>query len=94
MTTRKTDDNKRPETQDPTPSSKATTGESAPLRQIPTLFENLYEIVVAAATRARQINAGSPSPIQTEDTRPLNVALRELAAGRTQYELSDGEPKE
>lgn len=63
-------------------------GGSASLRKIPTLFENLYEIVVAAATRARQINAGSPSAINGEEERPLNIALKEIAAGKTKYELS------
>ena len=70
------------------------TSESAPLRKIPTLFENLYELVVAAATRARQINAGSPTPIDSQDNRPLNVALKEIAAGKTTYELGEREPEE
>jgi len=70
------------------------TSESAPLRKIPTLFENLYELVVAAATRARQINAGSPTPLDMEENRPLNIALKEIATGRTRYELGEPEPEE
>ena len=58
------------------------------MRKIPTLYDNLYEIVVAAATRARQINAGSPTPIKTVEDRPLNIALREIAGGKTKYEIT------
>ena len=93
MTPRKSGKSGEPEDKAPT-SPEAQSSESAPLRKIPTLFENLYELVVAAATRARQINAGSPTPVDEEDSRPLNIALRELADGQTTYELSDGKPQE
>lgn len=64
------------------------------MRRIPALFDNLYELVVAAASRARQINAGSPSPLKSDDNRPLNIALREIATGKTKYEVPRSEPEE
>lgn len=67
---------------------------SALLRKIATHYDNLYELVVAAATRARQINAGSPTPIERNDNRPLNIALREIAAGRTKYEVAEEESEQ
>ncbi|MCK4546697.1 MAG: DNA-directed RNA polymerase subunit omega [Candidatus Eisenbacteria sp.] len=75
-------------------STEPVTSESAPLRKLPTLFDNLYELVVAAATRARQINAGSPTPLEEKDDRPLNIALREIAAGKTKYKLGDDSAEE
>jgi DNA-directed RNA polymerase omega subunit len=90
MTPRKS---KEPEQQESTVEKPVTSG-SAPLRMIPTMFGNLYELVVAAATRARQINAGSPTPLKVDEKRPLNVALREIAAGKTKYEVPDREPEE
>jgi DNA-directed RNA polymerase omega subunit len=93
MAPRKSAGSKKPESQNPSV-PQTFTSESAPLRKIPTLFENLYELVVAAATRARQINAGSPTPLDSEENRPLNVALREIAAGKTKYELAERDSEE
>jgi DNA-directed RNA polymerase omega subunit len=93
MAPKKSKKPKEPESPEPA-STEPFTGESAPLRKIPTLFDNLYELVVAAATRARQINAGSPTPIEGTDDRPLNVALREIAAGRTKFDFPDREAEE
>jgi DNA-directed RNA polymerase omega subunit len=94
MAAKKPKKTKEPQSAEPT-STEPFTGESAALRKIPTLFDNLYELVVAAATRARQINAGSPSPLEEKDNQPLNVALKEIAAGRTKYEVGeDKEPEE
>ncbi len=59
-----------------------------PLNALPTLFPNSYEVVVAAARRARQLNLGLNPLIKTEMTRPVDVALAELAAGKVTYEVS------
>ena len=60
-----------------------------PLNALPTLFPNSYEVVVAAARRARQLNLGLRPLIKTEMSRPVDVALAELAAGKVTYEVSE-----
>lgn len=61
--------------------------QQVPLNALPTLFPNSYEIVVAAARRARQLNLGLRPLIKTEMSRPVDIALAELAAGKVSYEL-------
>ncbi len=63
--------------------------EQIPLNALPTLFPNSYEIVVAAARRARQLNLGLRPLVKTQMIRPVDIALAELAAGKVTYELGD-----
>lgn len=41
-----------------------------------------YSLVVATARRARQLVAGSEPLIDTEETKPVSVAVREINNGR------------
>ena len=62
-----------------------------PLNELPTLFPNAYEVVVAAARRARQLNLGLRPLVKTRMRRPVDVALAELAAGKVEYSTGAGE---
>ncbi|MGD8627636.1 MAG: DNA-directed RNA polymerase subunit omega [bacterium] len=63
--------------------------EQVPLNELPTHFSNSYEVVVAAARRARQLNLGLRPLVKTEMYRPVDVALAELVAGKVEYTASD-----
>ena len=65
--------------------------EQVPLNELPTLFPNSYEAVVAAARRARQLNLGLRPLIKTNMYRPVDVALAELAAGKVEYSMGQEE---
>jgi DNA-directed RNA polymerase omega subunit len=62
-----------------------------PLNELPSLFPNSYEVVVAAARRARQLNLGLKPLVTTDMYRPVDVALAELAAGKVEYETPEEE---
>lgn len=63
--------------------------EQVPLNELPTHFGNSYEVVVAAARRARQLNLGLRPLVKTEMYRPVDVALAELVAGKVEYKAGD-----
>jgi len=63
--------------------------EQVPLNELPTHFSNSYEVVVAAARRARQLNLGLRPLVKTEMYRPVDVALAELVAGKVEYKAGD-----
>ncbi len=65
-----------------------------PLNELPTLFSNSYEVVVAAARRARQLNLGLKPLVRTDMKRPVDIALAELAAGKVEYGLGEEEEKQ
>jgi DNA-directed RNA polymerase omega subunit len=65
--------------------------DQVPLNELPTLFPNSYEVVVAAARRARQLNLGLKPLVETRMKRPVDIALAELAAGRVEYGLGEEE---
>jgi DNA-directed RNA polymerase omega subunit len=67
--------------------------DQVPLNELPTLFPNSYEVVVAAARRARQLNLGLKPLVETKMKRPVDIALAELAAGRVEYGLGGDEEK-
>jgi DNA-directed RNA polymerase omega subunit len=67
--------------------------DQVPLNELPTLFPNSYEVVVAAARRARQLNLGLKPLVETEMKRPVDIALAELAAGKVEYGLGEEEQK-
>jgi DNA-directed RNA polymerase omega subunit len=60
-----------------------------PLNELPTVFANSYEAVVAAARRARQLNLGLRPLVKTKMQRPVDVALAELAAKKVEYAVDD-----
>jgi len=63
--------------------------EQVPLNELPTHFPNSYEVVVAAARRARQLNLGLRPLVKTEMYRPVDVALAELVAGKVEYKAGE-----
>jgi len=65
--------------------------DQVPLNELPTLFPNSYEVVVAAARRARQLNLGLKPLVETDMKRPVDIALAELAAGKVEYGLGGEE---
>jgi DNA-directed RNA polymerase omega subunit len=65
--------------------------QQVPLNELPTRFANAYEAVVAAARRARQLNLGLRPLVNTKMSRPVDVALAELAAGKVEYSAGDEE---
>jgi DNA-directed RNA polymerase omega subunit len=67
--------------------------EQVPLNELPTLLPNSYEVVVAAARRARQLNLGLRPLVKTNMARPVDVALAELVAGQVEYVMEDDEPR-
>jgi len=64
-----------------------------PLNELPTVFPNSYEAVVAAARRARQLNLGLRPLIKTRMQRPVDIALAELATKKVEYAVEDDEIK-
>jgi len=65
--------------------------EQIPLNELPTIFPNSYEAVVAAARRARQLNLGLKPLVRTKMQRPVDVALAELAAKKVEYAVDEDE---
>jgi DNA-directed RNA polymerase omega subunit len=65
--------------------------DQVPLNELPTFFSNSYEVVVAAARRARQLNLGLRPLVKTSMYRPVDVALAELAAGKVEYSADEPE---
>jgi|GEM_PF-1263639 len=63
--------------------------EQIPLNELPTIFPNSYEAVVAAARRARQLNLGLRPLVRTKMQRPVDVALAELAAKKIEYTVDE-----
>lgn len=67
--------------------------DQVPLNALPSLFPNVYEAIVAAAKRARQINVGLKPLVKTGMTRPVDIAMAELAAAKVTYEVPADENK-
>lgn len=58
--------------------------------------DNRFEIILAAAKRAHQINKGGQAKVAEENDKPTVIALREIAEGHTDVEemLAYEEPVE
>lgn len=48
--------------------------------------DSRYTMVVIAAKRARQLLDGAPPLVETESTKPVSIALEELAQNKLRYE--------
>ena len=44
---------------------------------------NRFELTLTATNRARQISAGSEALVESGRNKPIVIALREIAAGKT-----------
>lgn len=51
-----------------------------------------YEIVVAAAKRARQLVDGAPALIASASSKPVSIALEEMMQGVLEFEFPDEQP--
>ncbi len=49
--------------------------------------DNLFQLVILAAQRARRIANGAESTVPVENDKPTVVALREIAAGNVTAEM-------
>ena len=47
-----------------------------------TRVESKYALVVAASRRARELMAGAGPLVDTDATKPVTIALQEIAEGR------------
>ncbi len=50
---------------------------------------NRFDLVLAAARRARQIYAGAQPTVEEENDKPTVIALREIAEGNVGLEVLD-----
>lgn len=51
--------------------------------------DNLFQLVLVAAKRTRQIYSGSDPLLPTDDDKPTVISLREIAAGMIGREILD-----
>lgn len=49
--------------------------------------DNLFELVLIASKRARQLSNGAPTDLEWENDKPTVMALREIAEGRIDSEI-------
>lgn len=54
---------------------------SPKITEVEDRFGNIYDVVILAAQRAKEIQQGSPPLIKTNSVHPLTIALEEIAAG-------------
>ena len=50
---------------------------------------NRYLLVVLSAKRARQLNRGAQSRVETRQKKPTSVALEEISAAKVEYRVRD-----
>lgn len=50
---------------------------------------NRYLLCVLAAKRARQLNRGAVSRVETRYRKPTSTALEEIAAGKVDYRVKE-----
>ncbi|HEY3314013.1 MAG TPA: DNA-directed RNA polymerase subunit omega [Bacillota bacterium] len=56
------------------------------LDQLVKRMDSKYTLVVAAAKRGRDLMSGKPRLVETPATKPVSIALAEIAAGRIGFE--------
>ena len=52
-------------------------------------MENLFQLVLVASKRTRQIYAGSDPKVPVDGDKPTVISLREIAAGKVGTEVLD-----
>ncbi len=52
-------------------------------------IENRFDLVLAAARRARQLSMGGQPLVEEDDDKPTVISLREIAAGVMNAEVLD-----
>lgn len=56
--------------------------------------KNRFELVIIAAKRARQLMRGKDSKVPWDNDKSTVVALREIAAGYTDFDRNDAQEEE
>ena len=51
--------------------------------------DNRFELVLLASRRARQLANGQASQVESTNDKPTVLALREIAAGKVNFEFVD-----
>lgn len=51
--------------------------------------DNMFQLVLIAAKRSRQLSNGAPARVDWENDKPTVVALREIAEGETDATILD-----
>ena len=54
--------------------------------------DNLFELVLIASKRARQLSNGAPTDLEWENDKPTVMALREIAEGRVDASIPAADP--
>ena len=59
--------------------------------QLTSGFDSNYRFILVAARRARQLQSGSPTLIDTSSRKPCRIAQDEILAGKVRWELTHEE---
>jgi DNA-directed RNA polymerase subunit omega len=51
-------------------------------------FDSNYRFIIVAARRARQLQSGAPTLIDTSSRKPCRIAQDEIRAGKVRWELT------
>ena len=51
-------------------------------------FDSNYRYILVAARRARQLQSGAPTLIDTSSRKPCRIAQDEIRAGKVRWELT------
>jgi DNA-directed RNA polymerase subunit omega len=54
-------------------------------------FDSNYRFIIVAARRARQLQSGAPTLIDTSSRKPCRIAQDEIRAGKVRWELTQEE---
>ena len=59
------------------------------LEQALNKVSNRYLLVVLAAKRARQLNRGAASRVETKHKKPTSTSMEEIAAAKVEYRVKE-----
>lgn len=60
------------------------------MEKLHTNINNVYDLVIVASKRVRELNEGSQKLIETSSRKPVLIALEEIVAGKVK--VKDKEP--
>src|SRR6266436_9850731 len=52
-------------------------------------FDSNYRFIIVAARRARQLQSGAPTLIDTSSRKPCRIAQDEIRAGKVRWEIPE-----
>jgi DNA-directed RNA polymerase subunit omega len=61
--------------------------------QLTSGFDSNYRFILVAARRARQLQSGAPTLIDTSSRKPCRIAQDEIRAGKIRWELTHEEKR-